>query len=368
MGIGFSKKKDEKINLPEDYKLIKIMSYNVRLIFGSPLRANKIGYFLSKVYDNIENDIICLQGIYDIESRDIIVNIFKNDYPNVYIIPEFDSKQGLEKSEEYKSLKNICNERKDRNCDCKNVGILILSKYEVLDYKCKKFKEGNDSITEYTGIVCININVDNNIISIYNTQLQSDYKDIISNTNIRKSQLEQVKCFVKDNIGHLGKNSYFDQYKKTNINLIVGSLNIPGKNIDDRYLTEEYLNLITNFNYLDIYKMINEDNDHIFKDRNEYILLYLLDDSDISYENLKSKIENCDDPNTASYLKRLKELPDLINTIKELKDENKKKIILKKIFKFYKINFIKTSMSNVNYSDHYPIELIVIIKTKPNIF
>lgn len=343
MGIGFSKK-EKKINLPNDYKLIKIVSYNVRLIFSSPLRANKIGFFLSRAHDNIDNDIICLQGIYDDESRNIIIDIFKNDYPNIYIIPE--SESSVKNLEKYQSPVSISNRRikKNEEYGCKNVGIMILSKYEVLDYKCKKFKEIGNSTTEHTGIVCININIDNNIISIYNTQMQSDYKDIISNVDIRKIQLKQITSFIKSNIDHIHKNPYFKIYKNTDVNLIMGSFNIQGKNMNEKYLTNEYLDLI-NDNYFDIYKTINEDINHIFENRKDYILLYLLDELDMNH-----------DTNELDDIMRVKKMVEL--------SKNKSKNILNKIFKFYKINFIKISMHDIDFSDHYPIELIVILKTR----
>ena len=87
MGNYLSK---DKIKMPNEYKLIKIISYNVRLIFNSPYRAKKIGYYLldnDVTTDNeVKNDIICLQGLYDNESRKIIIDILSKYFKNVYHI------------------------------------------------------------------------------------------------------------------------------------------------------------------------------------------------------------------------------------------------------------------------------------------
>lgn len=297
--MGCKQSKEDNITIPDNYKLIKIISYNVRLIFGSPIRANKIGYFLTSNYNTIENDIICLQGIYDEESRNIIINIFKKYYPNIYIIP-------------------------DTNDD-NNIGLLIISKYQVLNYKYKQF-EKNNNISECNGIVCININIDNNIISIYNTKLQSDYNNIIYNGNIRKHQFEQVNTFIKDNIKYISANTIF---YKTNIHLLLGSLNIMGLNLYDNSMSDEYVYIDTEYNYLDIYKIINEKPNYLLKNRNEYIFLYLLNKKSVSIDSTKNY---------------------------------NKKNIFKKIFRYYKINFVSTKILNVDYSDHYPIELIFMIK------
>jgi hypothetical protein len=297
--MGCKQSKKNNITIPDNYKLIKIISYNVRLIFGSPIRANKIGYFLTSNYNTIENDIICLQGIYNEESRNIIINIFKKYYPNIYIIPDIN--------------------------DDNNIGLLIISKYQVLNYKYKQF-ENNNNISECNGIICININIDNNIISIYNTKLQSDYNNIIYNGGIRKQQFKQVNAFIKDNIKYISTKTTF---YKTNIHLLLGSLNIMGLNLYDNSMSDEYVYIDTEYDYLDIYKIINEKPNYLLKNRNEYIFLYLLNKISISIDSTKNY---------------------------------NKKNILKKIFRYYKINFVSTKISNVDYSDHYPIELIFMIK------
>ena len=209
--------------------------------------------------------------------------------------------------------------------DDNNIGLLIISKYQVLNYKYKQF-EKNNNISECNGIVCININIDNNIISIYNTKLQSDYNNIIYNGNIRKHQFEQVNTFIKDNIKYISANTIF---YKTNIHLLLGSLNIMGLNLYDNSMSDEYVYIDTEYNYLDIYKIINEKPNYLLKNRNEYIFLYLLNKKSVSIDSTKNY---------------------------------NKKNILKKIFRYYKINFVSTKILNVDYSDHYPIELIFMIK------
>lgn len=316
MGTKSSKNDCNSIIIPNNYKMIKIKSYNVRLNFGSPLRADKIGYYLENSND-IDNDIICLQGIYDNESRDIIINYFKN-YENIYVIPEKNNKS-----------KN-------------SLGLVILSKHPVIDYYCCKFNENEESIKEYSGIICVNLCIDNNIISIYNVQLQSDYKNIISNSNIRKKQLEILDKTIKENINHINNTNLFKTNIKTNINLVVGSLNISGENLLDIYLTEEYKYVMNNFNYLDIFKMLNKKEYNFFINRNDYFLLYINDDK------LINQIKNNNS--------------ELIQFLEEKQKNNN--YILQDIFKKYKINLIDSKIENIDYSDHYPIELYLLIKIK----
>lgn len=331
MGNDVSQDKIQKI--PKGYELIKILSYNVRLIFKSPLRSNQIGYFLTKVYDNIPNDIICLQGIYDVESRNIIIKIFKNEFPHIYVVP-------------YKCNKKYNNIQEVNTDDCNTVGLLVLSKYKVINYYCKKFKENTENLPEHTGVICMNIDINNNIVSIYNTQLQADYKNIISNKKIRESQLEQLYECIKDNIKYIDSKPMYNEYNKTNINLILGNMNIEGKNMDNTNTTEEYENMITKFDYLDIYKLINKDQEHLFKNRNNYSLLYLLDN----------------DENTE--IKKYIDLSQLSDYTNDYTHDNKNyDKIFKQIYENYHINFIKASTIDVDFSEHYPMDLIMIIKT-----
>jgi hypothetical protein len=294
------------LEIPDNYKILKIISYNVRLIYNSPLRAYKIGYYLYETNNDLDNDIICLQGIYDNESIDIIKNILIKKYKNIYLIPENDVTR------------------------CTNIGILVFSKYKILNYKCKKFNENNNCITEYTGVIGLNILIKNTIISIYVTQLQSDYKYLVSNKKNRILQCKQIKSFIKNNIKHLNSNHY-NSYKKSNIHLIVGSLNIPYNNL--LKTTEEYTQIMDILNSVDIYKFIENDNKLITEDQNDYVLLYLLDSTDIIYTNKNSLI-----------------------------DQKYDKEILNKIFKYYNINFIDVTIKEFDYSDHYPMEIILLIK------
>jgi hypothetical protein len=298
MGKNFSKNKDN-VKIPDNYNLIKIISYNVRLIFGSPLRANKLGYYLTQANNHLHNDVICLQGIYDYESREIIINILKNDYPHMYTIPDNTNVLNL-------TTHNI------KKC---GIGTLILSKYEVINYMFQKFDENAKQLPEHTSAICVNINVNGNIISLYDVQLQSDYKNIVSNRKIRSKQLDELQIFIEKNISNLHKNTL---YNKTNIHLITGSLNILGKNVNT--FSSEYMEMMQKYNFIDIYKLINN-NPILSNNRLDYVMLYL---------------------------------PNNINI-----DEN-----TQSIFEYFKINFIDISIQNIDYSDHFPIETLIMFKYK----
>jgi hypothetical protein len=317
MGIEFSKIQQQKIQLPNNYKLLKILSYNVRLISSSLYRANKIGYYLAKLNNGINNDIICLQCIYDVECKNAIIDIFKHIYKNIYIIPQ----------------------------NMNDIGFLILSNYEIIDYKYNKFNDdlNSDNITEQYGVIGVNINIDGHLISIYNTCFPTDYKNIISNKELRNIYFEQLQLFIKQNIKHIQTANLLTKYTITNLNLVVGSLNIAGLNINNDSQTEEYKNVMINFNYIDVYKLLNINKNLFITERKDYIFMYLIDQYDIN--DKKDQIYKIINP-----------IKKKINKCKEYKS------IQNIIFKYYNTNFIDTSIINMDYSDHYPIELILIIR------
>jgi hypothetical protein len=318
MGIEFSKIHEKKIQLPNNYKLLKILSYNVRLISSSLYRANKIGYYLAKLNNGINNDILCLQCIYDVECKNTIIEIFKNIYKNIYIIPQ--------------------------NMD--DIGFLILSNYEIIDYKYNKFIDNikSDNNIDQYGVICVNINIDGHLISIYNTCFPTDYKNIISNKEIRYIYFEQLQLYIKQNIKHICTTNLLTKYTPTNLNLVVGSLNISGLNMNNIHQTDEYQNIMINFNYIDIYKLLNINKNLFINERKDYIFMYLIDNDDINND-------------------KKEHIHKIINPIKKKMNKTKDyKNIQNIIFKYYNTNFIDSSIINMDYSDHYPIELILIIR------
>lgn len=207
-------------NMPEKNNVYKILSYNVRLMFDSPLRAKNIAYFLLTRYES-NYDIICLQGIYN-NSKKEIIDILKNTYP--YIEPTNDK-----------------------------IGFLIFSKYNIMNYKFIKYNINNK--IECDGYIYINILINEKIITIYNVIFQSDYKTLILNEKTRLNQINEIKKYMIND--------------DSNYTFIIGSLNIKGKNTTNK--TNEYNYLINNFNDLFNYKK----NQIIYTDnRNDYILLH----------------------------------------------------------------------------------------------
>lgn len=297
-----------KIKIPNNYKLIKLVSFNVRLLFGSPLRANKIGYYLIQPNNYINNSIICLQGLYDYESRKIIIDIVKDVYPHIYVIP--DNTHIIEGN-----IKKYC------------IGTVILSIYPILDYVYLKFEENNRQVPEYTGIISVNINIENNILSIYNVQLQSDYKNITNNTTIRSSQISKLDTYIENNINHIYKR--YKRYTQTNIHLVTASLNVSQK---------EYDNIFKKYNYIDIYKIIN--GPYKVSKKQDYILLYISNNKHILYTPIVKNI-----------LINLKMSPD-ITVIKQF------------IYKCFKINFLLFTCTETDYSEHIPCNILILFKIK----
>ena len=104
MGIKYSKiSKSNKIydysivNIPDETKLIKIISYNLNLkkTINLDVKIKEVIEYLDSSYRNKIIDIICLQGFLDKFSLDSFIREYKNyclkNKNTMYFAPSFDN-------------------------------------------------------------------------------------------------------------------------------------------------------------------------------------------------------------------------------------------------------------------------------------
>ena len=191
MGNSSSKKSD----------LINIITYNTKLLSFSPFKCEKIINYLVSQKDS--NFIICLQGVYNKDSIEFINNNITKHF-------EID-----------KTIPSIINE-------CPSVlGLKIISSFPIYSFNYINFKDNNDILNiidkNKKGILCSNIIIDNNIISIYNTNFQPDIKSILNCADIRNIQLDILIDFIKDNTKKLLEKNKDINFKVPRFNIVFGS-------------------------------------------------------------------------------------------------------------------------------------------------
>jgi len=105
MGNKSSKKKSKdikiydfsKVDIPKEYVLIKIATFNINLKNGINLimRVKDIISYIISSFKNKEIDIICIQGIQDYVSLEVLISELKRfakfNRETFYYAPEFDN-------------------------------------------------------------------------------------------------------------------------------------------------------------------------------------------------------------------------------------------------------------------------------------
>ena len=153
----------------------RILSYNTYLLprlFGNTVI--KRSALIAEYLYNSNSDIITLQEVFDKKALRIILNKLSIKYP-YYIKPI----------------------KKDSNLFKISNGLLILSRYPILSYDSYRYKNicGSDAFAE-KGIIKINVRINNLIISIYDTHLNSGYDTKFN--KIREKEYDEIKNFIKN--------------------------------------------------------------------------------------------------------------------------------------------------------------------------
>ena len=415
-----------KVDIPVDYKLIKIASYNVNLrksITSDSKIKNIISYILNE--DNMkEIDILCIQGIHDFNSAFALVlelkKYCKKHKIEMYFVPYFDDmlnasqqskfssevmfdaswntsnnknnkkkpdkkesdkkkhhkkkhhkneqddneqdKSEQNESEQDKSGQNSKqNSKQDSKQDSEqnseqnskqkstsnentsktNIQNIIISRHPIISTMYSELDKETDmdDLLGVKTVISANIAINNNIISIYNTEL---CKDILSagiiNNNVRKTEIEEIYNIIRKNIEFL-KTNKFSEYKCTDIHFLMGSLNIC--EYQNNETNNEFVEFIKKYNCFDIYRFLKDDDFGFttsYMERMDYILLLLTED-------LYKK--------TSPYYKKIKK----ISNYQDLADI---------IFKRYDVHFIEYYIKRNNISDtvhNFPIECVYMMKT-----
>lgn len=350
-----------KVKIPDNCSLVKLGSYNVNLRNTINLNT-KIKDTMAYIENNYKNkvlDIITLQGIYDSLSLYELVKeckrYFIKNKIKIYFAPNFDhievnnisgnsisSKKMLDLSFHSSGSESSHNKKKITHN-------IIISKYPILSTIHAELDDNTDmdDILGIQTVIGANILIGNHIISIYNTTLSKDIKSAnIINSSVRKTELDSLMNIIDKNKITIN-NQKFNQYAKSDMHLICGTMNINEvgsfQEHNEVSLSDgnsEYIELIKSRRLIDIFRHLNENDKGYttsYKERINYILLNLtndiFDDTTKIHEDFqKVKIKS--------------QLFDL------LFDR----------YKTYFLDYYAIKNDSTSMSIYYPIELIFIIK------
>lgn len=345
------------VTIPVNYTLVKLCSFNISLKH-SVNSENKIKQILAYLDDNNKDkqfDILCLQGIYDFTSAYNLCKAVKiyaqNDDKKLYFAPDMEitdeSNTSFKSTRDFftKSLKSSnpsSRFTKSRSKDSKKNKYknIIISKYPIITtlYAELDDKTNFDNIVGIQTIVGVNIVINKQIISIYNTELCKDIKRAnISNDQMRRLELKGLFHVIKQN-KKLIESGELDEYIINDIHLIVGTLNIP--EMEEGEINPELIDLVQHYHCLDVYRYKHNKNmgyTNQMNERVDYILLSLTNDL---YE------EGSEIRDQFNKVKTIKDLFDFIN----------------KRYKIYFIDHIVRSSYDHIFKTSYPLEAVFMIK------
>lgn len=257
------------VSIPEGFQFLKVISYNINIKNTTTLEENisKLIEYIFKDHKDLETDIYCLQGIYDLPSLYKLlheINKYKELHQiKLYYAPNLDRK--------YNSIEKIL-----KKADIKGIGLsdphifhtnsdsdkikytekmhrveskyqnIIISKYPIISTIYAELDDEIeiDNILGIHTVIGANINVNKQIISIYNASLSKDIKHAnITNNYARKKEMEALAESIQQNVAKI----YKTKYHKTNIHIIVGALNFNNK----------FCNKLHTYNYINIHKYKN---------------------------------------------------------------------------------------------------------------
>jgi len=342
-----------KVTIPPNYLLLKISSYNINIknTINLSNKVKNILIFIVSTFKEKSSDIICLQGINDYKAANELVKEIKKYMgiynTNFYFAPEFDNinvssnnnKLSINKSTSKPHSHLSKNTEQDRNSHVQNI---IISKYPIISSIFGTLSKNLiDDITTIKTVIGANISINNNVISIYCTELSDNLEAAdIDNRFIREKELEELNTIIQNNITKILSTPEFVNLNKTDVHFVIGTLYIN----DINTFNEEYQNMLQTFKFIDIFRCLhNYDTDIgytcISNKRIDYIFLYLTDDIYDKNSVYYNDIQNIDST------------PKLLNLL----------------FKRYKIHFLESGVrTDISYnysSNNHPIETIIMFKS-----
>ena len=341
-----------KVTIPPNYIMLKISSYNINIKNTVNLsnEIKNILIFIVSSYKEKNNDIICLQGINDYKAATELVKEIKKYMKqynvHFYFAPEFDDVYANSRSTKL-SVNRSANSRSHLSRNTENtrnsqVQNIIISRYPIQSSIFSKLSDKLvDDITNIKTVIGANININNNLISVYCTELSDNLEAAnIDNKFIREKELEELNVIIQGNINKIKSEPVYDKMHKTDIHFVIGTLHIDDDSVS---LNEEYQNMLSNFKFTDIFRClhtydVNMGYTSVSNRRMDYILLYLTDD--------------VYDPTSPYY-----------NDIQNVDSTSK---LLNILFRRYSVHFLESSTRedvSQNYSSsNYPIEVVMMVK------
>ena len=190
---------------------IYLITYNCQIKFFSSYKSNRLLNYINNFKNN--NFILCLQGLYD--------------YKTIKYLEDNITSGNIKK------INNIYEN-----------GLYIFCTYSVTNIEQHKYslnKKYKNLIDEKKGFITFDININRNLLTIYNTELQNDISNNLLFSEIRLEQITEILYFITNR----SKNE-----SKKRINIIMGSLymdNIRSNKLCDVInILERDSNIITN--------------------------------------------------------------------------------------------------------------------------
>lgn len=141
---------------------IYIITYNCQIKYFSIYKSNRLLNYILNFKNN--NFVLCLQGLYDKKTLTYIENNIKDT--------------------------NIIKSHYDN-------GLVVFLTYDVIYPEHMLFKNIDKNIIKNNkGFTSFNIGISNNLISIYNTELQEDIHDNLCLNKIRLKQISEILLFI----------------------------------------------------------------------------------------------------------------------------------------------------------------------------
>jgi hypothetical protein len=243
MGICVSK--PHHVNIPSGHSLFEIATFNLKMkkSLGVP---NKITKIIKYLFSPECPDVVCLQGLNDRYTLHVFSQIFYKQPNNdkLTIIPDIKEFNTVETASLSiaGSLGTSTSSSKREIAKFTNI---IITKHDMIDFFVEKI--GVDDEVNYLAdvyLVCCNLNIKNNLISIYTSSLTSDAPFFPTNI-IREKQLNKLEQWFIENKSN----------KNNNIHILSGSFAIP--EINDTQINPEYLSMVNKFNIIDLFRVIN---------------------------------------------------------------------------------------------------------------
>lgn len=252
MGNHIKRKKISYIP-PEGFVIVNIVTCYVELKKTCNLKqsVDRLAKLVFSHHNGAPYDIMCVQGIKDKVSYDSFTNKIGGMDDSLCIFP-------------FSKNNNV-----------------IISRHPVIS----TITSEHSTNTNDPSIIGININLNNNIISVFNTEL-NPYEYIKKESNIRKKEFAKVFNVIDENRKEIAKDEY-SNYIKPQINILAGMFYIPTVVYDD--INPPFKFLLRNYKVLDIYGFLKSRYMADYRNHKSYIF-FPMSQNDLKKVNNKKDL------------------------------------------------------------------------------